>query len=55
MMKTKGTVNKEYSKEIRDILEKEPAWIIRNGMWIIMAILSLMILGFFAASKVLTK
>lgn len=54
-MKTSERVDKEYSKEIREILDKEPAWIIRHGMWIIMAIFTLTIIGIFALSKFITK
>jgi hypothetical protein len=43
--------NEEYSPEIRDILEKEPLWIIRNGMWIIIGLFSLVITGFFLFSQ----
>ncbi len=54
-MKTKKIEDKEYSREIKDILEKEPAWIIRNGMWIIMAVFTLMIIGFLSISKFILK
>jgi hypothetical protein len=50
-METPQSKNKEYSREIREILDKEPAWIIRNGMWIIMAVMTLMVIGFFLISK----
>lgn len=55
MMNSKTDKNKEYSKEIRDILERKPAWIIRNGMWIIIAVISLVILGFFLTTNLLIK
>jgi hypothetical protein len=54
-MKTENTNKKEYSREIRDILEKEPAWIIRNGMWIIMVVLTLVIVAFLSITKFLSR
>lgn len=39
-MKPLSPKKEEYSDEIRKILEERPAWIIRNGMWILIIFLS---------------
>lgn len=49
-MEIKNKHNHQYSEEIREILEHEPMWIIRNGMWIIMGIFALALAGFFLFS-----
>lgn len=50
-MESQRKKNQQYSEEIREILEREPLWIIRNGMWIIIGFFTLVIAGFFLFSQ----